>query len=75
MHHKSLEMGKEQQKSFGPLKQALMTPVVLACPDVSKGYTPYTDSSGFGVGAFLEQTDDDGNSRVYVTHADLSLGL
>lgn len=41
-----------------------MTLVVLACPDISRGYTPYTDSSGFGVGAILEQTDDDGGSRV-----------
>lgn len=53
----------ECQEAFETLKQNLMSPPVLACPDVDLPYHLYTDASGTGMGATLCQ-EVDGRERV-----------
>ena len=48
------------QQSFEGLKDLLTTPPVLAYPDFSKEFVVHTDASGEGLGAILEQEQEDG---------------
>ena len=59
-----------RQAAFEALKNLLVSPAVMAYPDVRKPYRLYTDACEYAVGAVLVQTDDAGVERViqYVSH-------
>ena len=48
------------QQSFERLKDLLTTPPVLTSPDFTKGFVLHTGASGEGLGAILEQEQEDG---------------
>ncbi|CDH61066.1 krab-a domain-containing protein [Lichtheimia corymbifera JMRC:FSU:9682] len=52
------EWGPEQEKAFEVLKDALITPPVLAYPDPTMVQILTTDASGKGIGAILSQSAD-----------------
>ena len=62
----------ECQKAFQQLKDALVSPPVLAYPDFSKSFTLETDASIKGLGAVLSQLQDD-NSLHPVAYASRSV--
>lgn len=49
----------ECQQSFEVLKEALVSPQVLAHPDVNRTFRVYTDASDVGLGAVLTQSHQD----------------
>ena len=51
---------EEHQRAFEQLKRCLCSPPVLAFPDWNKEFTLTTDASSIGLGAVLEQADNDG---------------
>jgi len=53
-----------QENAFQALKQALVSPPVLAYPDYSNPFVVHTDASFMGLGAVLYQIDPDGKQRV-----------
>ena len=61
---------QERQTSFDALKALLVSPAVMAYPDVQKPYRLYTDACAYAVGAVLVQTDNAGVERVvqYISH-------
>ena len=52
--------GDQEETAFQRLKEILISSPVLQCPDFSKRFQLYTDASGTGLGAVLEQ---DGHHR------------
>lgn len=54
----SFEWSKQCQEAFDTLRQALMSPPVLAFPDFSLPFTVTTDGSLRGLGAILTQKRD-----------------
>ena len=58
------QWGNEQQTAFETLLKALTSEPVLTLYDPKKKCTLYTDASKDGIGATLQQTDDDGNEHV-----------
>ena len=62
--------GPPQQESFDKLKEALVSPEVMAHPDPKKPYTLHTDASDHSIGGVLSQKDDYGKERViyYLSH-------
>ena len=56
--------GEQQQKAFETLKEKLCSDPVLATPDYTKLFYITTDSSDFGLGAVLEQLDENNKPRV-----------
>ena len=60
------------QESFETLKDLLTTPPVLAYPNFTKEFVLHTDASGEGLGAILEQEQEDGQLHP-VAHASRSI--
>ena len=56
--------GKEQEEAFNKLKQLLINAPVVAYPDFNKPFILHTDGSHTGLGAVLEQKDEEGRGRV-----------
>ena len=54
----------KEQRAFETLRERLITPPVLAYPDMSKDFIVATDASGVGLGAVLKQKDEQGKERV-----------
>ena len=55
--------GKEQESAFRQLKKKIAEDVVLAYPDFDKPFRLSTDASRNGLGATLEQQQEDGKYR------------
>ena len=55
--------GKEQEAAFRQLKKKIAEDVVLAYPDFDKPFRLSTDANRNGLGATLEQEQDDGKYR------------
>ena len=61
--------GEEQQQAFDQLKKALMTPPILALPDLDQPFSLHVDASLEGAGAALTQSSEDGEQVVaYASH-------
>ena len=60
----SFHWGTEQQMAFETLIKALTSEPVLTLYDPNKKCTLYTDASKDGIGATLQQQDDDGTEHV-----------
>ncbi len=60
-----------EEVAFETIKQKLLSAPVLAHPDWSKPFTLQTDASDVGIGAVLEQQDDDDRSHpvAYISRA------
>lgn len=55
------EWGSDQQEAFDKVKLCLMSAPVLDRPDFSRPFSLSTDASIIGLGAVLEQYDENGN--------------
>jgi hypothetical protein len=64
------EWTEERQQAFDALKAALVSPAVMAHPDVDKPYSLFTDACDYSVGAVLVQCDEQGVERPiqYISH-------
>ena len=62
--------GEAQQNAFNALKALLVSPMVMAHPDVNKPYKLYTDACDYAIGGILCQLDEKGVERViqYISH-------
>ena len=58
-----LRWGVEESKAFDTLKGLLVSSKVMAHPDTSQHFKPYTDACDYAVGAILVQMDDNGVER------------
>ena len=54
----------KHETAFETLKQALVSPPVLAFPDFEKPFIVSTDASGYGIGCVLKQLDETKRERV-----------
>ena len=54
------EWNQASQAAFERLKELLITPPLLAYPDFDRSFILHTDASGEGLGAVLEQEQEDG---------------
>ena len=63
LEQKKFHWGQEQQKSFEMLKKKVAEDVTLAYPDFNKPFRLCCDASRNGLGAVLEQEQDDGHYR------------
>ncbi|MDW0172016.1 MAG: reverse transcriptase family protein, partial [Nitrososphaeraceae archaeon] len=54
-------LNESQRRSFLKLKSLLTETPVLVCPDYTKPFIIHTDASDEGVGAVLQQQDEQGN--------------
>ncbi|KZR96222.1 Uncharacterized protein APZ42_009563, partial [Daphnia magna] len=50
--------GEAEQKAFETLRECLITPPVIAFPDLDKEFLIFTDASNYGIGAVLSQIKD-----------------
>ena len=66
------EWKEEQEKAFEELKKRLMETPVLQYPDFNRSFIICTDASEKGLGAVLEQLDDEGKEKP-VAYASRSL--
>ena len=64
--HKGVEFKwtQECQRAFETLRDALVSPPVLAYPDFTKPFILHCDASGAGIGAVLTQKSLEGRERV-----------
>src|SRR4029078_4010913 len=53
------EWGEEQETSFQLLKDKMLSPPILAFPNLSRPFILATDASDTAIGAVLSQPDDD----------------
>ena len=58
------EWNHEQEKAFTQLKEALMNTPILRCADSSLPYEVQTDASETGIGAVLQQNDENGTRPI-----------
>jgi hypothetical protein len=58
------EWNHEQENAFIQLKEALMNTPTLRCADSSLPYKVQTDASETGIGAVLQQKDENGTRPV-----------
>jgi hypothetical protein len=58
------EWSDKHQKAFETLRNALITPPILAFPNFDREFIIATDASKYGVGCILKQKDDQGRERV-----------
>ena len=56
----SFEWSKDCETAFARAKELLVSAPLLHPPDLSKEFFLWTDASGFGFGALLEQEGEDG---------------
>jgi hypothetical protein len=59
----SFSLNEEQRAAFNALKQALVSPRVLATPDYTKEFYIYTDASLYACGCVCSQLDEVGQHR------------
>ena len=57
---------EEQLDAFGTLKEALITPPVLALPKKDRPYMVDTDASKYAIGAALLQQQDEDDPKSWV---------
>ena len=64
------EWGDAQERAFIALKAMLISPEVMAYPNLQKPYKLYTDACEYAIGGILVQTDEAGVERViqYISH-------
>jgi transposase InsO family protein len=64
------EWSAEREGAFIVLKTMLISPQVMAYPNLQKPYRLYTDACDYAVGGILVQVDDTGLERVvqYISH-------
>ena len=55
--------GREQTQAFEKVKRVLTSDTVMMHPDVTKPFIIHVDGSYKGLGATLNQKDDDGNIK------------
>jgi hypothetical protein len=60
----NVTLNEQQKAAFEAVKQALVSPAVLAVEDPSKPYEVITDASCDGIGAVLIQRDEHGHPKV-----------
>jgi RNase H-like domain found in reverse transcriptase len=58
------EWNHEQETAFTQLEEALMNTPILRCADISLPYEVQTDASETGIGAVLQQKDENGTRPV-----------
>ena len=56
--------GNVEQEAFQTLKSLLVSPPILAHPDVNKPYIVTADASSFGIGAILSQMNENDEEHV-----------
>ena len=61
--NKKYEWTTECEQAMQKLKSALLSAPVLRRPDFKRPFVIHTDASNVGMGAVLEQKDDEGNSH------------
>lgn len=62
--NKKFVWNDECQNSFQKIKDCLISPPILTCPDFNLPFCVQTDASAYGLGAVLTQKDSEGHERV-----------
>ncbi len=70
--HAQLEWNKKREQRFQALKAALLSPIVLALPQINEQFQLYTDASDYAIGAVLTQTFEGHERPVYYLSHQLS---